>query len=402
MTATDQGKLFEAADFAAIAIGQTATLSRTIGRDSVDAFARLSGDYNPLHMDDGFARGTTFQKRVVHGMLVASYVSTLIGMHLPGPGALWTQQSFRWQAPVFIGDEITVELKVLRKSEGTRMLTLGVEAVNQQGAMILQGEGTVILLSPKRQAEDVPLGERVAFVTGGSRGIGAAISKALAEAGARVAVNYRNDAASAGAVCDAICRAGGNAMAAQADVTDADAVGDAFRSVQAVFGQPVDLLINNAAPAFIPRPFQEMSWEEVQALLDIHVRGAFNCIQAALPGMKERKTGRIINIASAIPANGAGGQWSAFHVAKEALRALTRSLAVEVGPLGIRVNTVSPGMTETESIAAVPERARKLHAMQTPLRRLCQPEDVARAVVFLAGAGGEFLSGMDLPVAGGL
>ena len=96
MAAAVEGRLAGCADFAAIAVGDTAKLTRTVGHDDVELFATLSGDRNPLHMDDEFARGTSFERRVVHGMLVASYVSTLVGMHLPGPGALWTQQSFRW------------------------------------------------------------------------------------------------------------------------------------------------------------------------------------------------------------------------------------------------------------------------------------------------------------------
>ena len=187
----------------------------------------------------------------------------------------------------------------------------------------------------------------------------------------------------------------------QADIADAGAVAEAAERVRREFGRPVDVLINNACPPAPPRPFLELKWDEVQALLDVQVRGAFLCCQAVLPGMLESKSGRIVNIGSVLTTGVPPAQWSAFVMAKSALRALTRSLAAEYGPHGVRVNMVSPGMTETDSISAVPERLRKVQAMQTPLRRLGAVEDVARAVVFLCGEGGEYVTGADIPVCGG-
>ena len=120
----------------------------------MEAFAKLSGDRNPLHMDDSFAARTHFQRRVVHGMLVANYVSALIGMRCPGPGALWSQQNFRWLAPVFIGDRIDLTMKVTHKSEGSRSLTIEVKALNQEGKVVMEGEGTVTALEERQQPEE--------------------------------------------------------------------------------------------------------------------------------------------------------------------------------------------------------------------------------------------------------
>src|ERR1022692_3576673 len=112
------------ADFEKIQLGDEGNFSKVITAEDVEAFAKLSGDRNPLHMDDSFAARTHFQRRVVHGMLIANYVSTLIGMRCPGPGALWSQQNFKWLAPVFIGDRIGLTMKVTHKSEGARSLTI--------------------------------------------------------------------------------------------------------------------------------------------------------------------------------------------------------------------------------------------------------------------------------------
>jgi 3-oxoacyl-[acyl-carrier protein] reductase len=389
-------------DFEKIYVGQKASLRKKVLAEDVEAFAKFSGDYNPLHMDESFARTTPFQKRVAHGMVVASYVSTLVGMELPGPGSLWNQQSFDWRAPVFIGDDLEISVEVTHKSEGTRCLTIEVRAVNQNRITVLEGKGVVMTMEQREKQQEKLLGERVAMVTGASRGIGAAIAKALARAGASVVINHRNSAAQAGRVADEIQAAGGKAAVLQTDVTDSEAVNDAFKKVFELFGKPVDVLVNNASGSINPRPFEETTWEDIQAHLAVQLHGAYSCCKAALPGMLKQKSGRIINIGSIFTWAVPPPNLTSYVLAKAALKALTRSMAAELGPRGIRVNMVSPGMTETELIADMPERLRKVQAMQTPLRRLCTPEDVARTVVFLSSEAGEFFAGADVPVCGGV
>ena len=117
-----------------------------ITAEQVEGFAVISGDHNPLHMNDAFARAAGFRGRVVHGMVTASLVSFLIGMRMPGPGALWLNQELRWLAPVFIGDKIDVELKVMKISPGTRTVKLHVMACNQDGKKVMDGSGLVKVL----------------------------------------------------------------------------------------------------------------------------------------------------------------------------------------------------------------------------------------------------------------
>jgi len=137
-----------------IRAGDEAYLTKTVTGAEIDAFAALSGDYNPLHMDHAFAERAKFPGRVTHGMLTASYVSTLIGMQIPGPGALWTQQLFRWPAPVFVGDTIDIRMKVTHVSAGARIVSLTVEARNQNGSIVMTGEGNVMLLEPQQAGND--------------------------------------------------------------------------------------------------------------------------------------------------------------------------------------------------------------------------------------------------------
>jgi 3-oxoacyl-[acyl-carrier protein] reductase len=393
--------MIQFADFEKVQPGDEAQCYKTITAEDVDDFARLSGDRNPLHMDESFALRTRFQRRVVHGMLLASYVSTLVGMYCPGPGALWSRQNYRWPAPVFIGDRIHLRLRVTHKSVGSRTLTIEVTGVNQDGKVVMEGEGAVTALEELKRTKEVPITERVAFVTGASHGIGAAIASALAQAGASVVVHYQGESAAAEKLCVAIESTGGRAIPMQANITEGESVTAAMRNACEMFDCPVSLLVNNAGNFPEPRPFVQMTWDEVQSMLDGHLRAAFHCCQAVVPGMLEQKSGRIINIGSAFARNIPPANWSSFLMAKSAMQGLTRCLAVELGPQGIRVNMVSPGLVETEAIGGLPERLRKVQAMQTPLRRLASPTEIAAVVCALCSDAGDFITGTEIPVCGG-
>jgi 3-oxoacyl-[acyl-carrier protein] reductase len=389
------------ADFSAMAVGQEASLSKVIEAADVDAFARLSGDFNPLHMEDEFARQTTFRRRVVHGMLIGSFVSTLIGMNLPGPGALWAEQRFQWRAPVFIGDTVNVLLRIVHKSEGTRTISLEVIAKNQHGNIIMEGNGTVKLLEVREKDRETPLAERVVLVTGAAQGVGAAVAAAMAETGAAVVVNYRTSGELARSLCDQVRGAGGRAMAFCADATDADAVNRMLEAAAEEFGRPVDVLVNNAADRLVPREFVRLGWDDVATAFEKQLKAAFTCMHAVIPGMVARRSGVIVNIGSAITWDVPPAQSAGAAMAKAALKAMTRAVAQELGPLGVRVNLVSPGLTETDALAEVPERIRKLQAMQAPLRRLASPQDVAAVVTFLCSNASRHMTGVDVPVCGG-
>jgi 3-oxoacyl-[acyl-carrier protein] reductase len=390
------------ADFSKIKVGDEVQFAKTITAEDVESFAKLSGDRNPLHMDEKFAARTHFQRRVVHGMLVANYVSTLVGMRCPGPGALWSQQNFRWLAPVFIDDKISLTMKVTHKSEGARSVTLEVKALNQDGKVVMEGEGTATALEERVQSSELPANERVAFISAGARGLGAAIATALAKEGVMVVVNYHKSGSAAEELCSSIHANGGRAIPIQADVTNQSAVTSAMAKAAGEYKRPVSILVNNAGSLPEPRPFMQTSWDEMQATFDVHVRGAFHCSQAVIPGMIEQKSGRIINIGSSFLLNTPPVNWTNFLVAKSAMQALTRCLAAELGPHGIRVNMVSPGLVETESIAGLSERLRKVQAMQTPLRRLASASEIAAVVAALCTSAGDFVTGAEIPVSGGL
>jgi len=247
---------------------------------------------------------------------------------------------------------------------------------------------------------------QVVLVTGASRGIGAAIARAFAAEQATVAVNYLRNADAAQQVVAQCRAAGGDAFAVQADVTQPQQVQSLVEQVVAEAGR-IDVLVNNAfrAQAFDPEqrtPFADLSWAEVQAQFDGSVGAAFALCQAVLPHFRRRAQGAIVNIASNLVEQPVV-PYHAYTTAKSALVGFSRNLAAELGPLGVRVNCVAPGLVyPTDSSSGTRAAFREGLMANTPLRRLARPEDVAGPVLFLASAWSGFVTGQVLVVDGGL
>lgn len=240
------------------------------------------------------------------------------------------------------------------------------------------------------------LAGQVALVTGASRGIGRAVALSLGAAGCRVVVNYRRSKTAAEEVCREIRAAGGQALAVQADVAEKAQVEALFAAAEQGFG-PVDILVNNAGIAHFGL-LTELSEAQWQRLLGVNLGGAFFCCQAALRSMVARKRGVIVNVSSMWGLVGASCE-AAYSASKGGLIALTKALAKEVGPSGIRVNCVAPGVIATEMNGNLSGAELAQLAEDTPLGRIGQPEEVAEAVLYLAGA--EFVTGVVLNVNGG-
>jgi 3-oxoacyl-[acyl-carrier protein] reductase len=242
------------------------------------------------------------------------------------------------------------------------------------------------------------LAGKTALVTGGSRGIGAAICRDLAAHGAFVYVNFQSSEESAQGVLDAIRAGGGLGELARADVRDADAVAALFDRIRAERGR-LDLLVNNAGvsrDAFLGL-MSETDW---RAVVETHLTGAFLCCRAALRLMVAERAGAIVNVSSVSARAGLPGQCP-YASAKAGLLALTHTLAQEVSRYGIRVNAVAPGLVETEMAARIPEAQRRKLVESVPLRRLGRPEEIAAAVRFLLSEDASYIQGQTLVVDGG-
>jgi 3-oxoacyl-[acyl-carrier protein] reductase len=236
------------------------------------------------------------------------------------------------------------------------------------------------------------LSGRVALVTGGSRGIGAAIAATLAEAGAAVAVNYRDRATEADAVVAKIRDIGGRAIAAAADVSQATTVAKMVNHVASALG-PIDILVNNAGVAIV-RGIDELTESDFDQTIAVNLKSVFLCTQAVLPAMRARKWGRIVNISSGA-ARGAGAIGVHYNASKAGMEGLTRGYAARLVKEGITVNAVAPSLIETDMM-----RGRSDLASRIPLGRLGQPEEVAQAVLMVLG--NDYMTGQTIMLNGGM
>lgn len=390
-------------------IGYTDRISRTILVEDVDNFAKLSGDYNDLHMNDEFAARTQFEQRVVHGFLQASLLSRLVGMKIPGPGALYLHQSMDFKSPVFIGDTIVAVGVVDAIDQASRVIEISTRISNQHNKEVLTGMARVKLLrmttveaEPEEdtRTEDMNLlSGRTALVTGASRGVGRAIAVTLAKNGAHVFANYNKSVQAVEALKQEIELAGGKCSLAKADVTDIDQVANMTSAVLRETGS-LDLLINNAGPKIQSGSFETWEWRDMQAAYDDIVGPVFNVTQAVLPALKEAK-GAVVNVLSTAALGRTAHTWLPYVTAKSALIGMSKNLAQELGPEGIRVNMVSPSLVETDLTADIPERFRQAVVSTTPLRRLATAQDVAGTVLFLCSHWSSFVSGDNIVVSGG-
>ena len=243
------------------------------------------------------------------------------------------------------------------------------------------------------------LKDKVAIVTGGSRGIGRSVSKALAARGAYVVVNYAGNEAAARETLEAILAAGGKGEIKQFSVADPEAVDAAISDVAKRNGR-LDILVNNAG---ITRDqlLLRVKPEELRDVFDTNVGGSLWCAKSAMRLMMRAKRGRIINLGSVVGESGNPGQ-AVYSASKAALIGLTKTLAREYASRGITVNVVAPGFIETDMTAGLPEEAKQGILAQTPLGRIGSPEEVAAAVVFLASDEAGYVTGQVIRVNGGM
>ncbi|MHB8792964.1 MAG: 3-oxoacyl-[acyl-carrier-protein] reductase [Thermoleophilia bacterium] len=240
---------------------------------------------------------------------------------------------------------------------------------------------------------------QVALVTGAARGIGRAAALALAQAGAAVAINYQHSSEAAEAFAAELSAAGVNSLAVQGDVADSGQVSEMVGKTEAALGG-ISILVNNAG---ITRDglVMRMSDEDFDAVIATSLRGAFLCSKAVARGMMKARRGSIVNVSSVIGRRGNAGQAN-YAAAKAGLIGLTKSLAKELGPRGVRVNAIAPGYVVTDMTSELPEKMKEQIMGNTPLGRLAIPEEVASVIAFLASPAAGYITGAVIPVDGGL
>ena len=243
------------------------------------------------------------------------------------------------------------------------------------------------------------LAGKTALVTGGSRGIGRAVCLELAARGANVALCYAGNREAAEKTAEE-CRAlGARVLAVQGDVASLSDCEAAFQAAEEALG-PVDILVNNAG---ITRDglLLRMKEEDLDRVLEVNLKGVFHCMKLAARGMSRRRWGRIISMSSVVGLHGNAGQVN-YAASKAGVIGMTKSLAKELGGRGVTVNAIAPGFIDTDMTAVLPEEVRGKLLASIPLGRLGRPEDVARTAAFLAGPGGDYITGQVISVDGGM
>lgn len=243
------------------------------------------------------------------------------------------------------------------------------------------------------------LAGKVVLVTGSSRGIGAAAAKQIAEWGARVVINYKNSEAQALELLGRIKEKGGQGIALRADVTRREEVERMARSIRADFG-PVDVVVNNAYFPFQVGPLHELPWEALKEAVELELAALHNCVQVFAPDMIKKKKGKFIVVSTRL-AQQPLPRLGAYAAAKAALETMSNTLAIELGPLGIAVNVVAPGLTLTDASAIMPESFKERVVQTRPLRRHILPEDVAGTIAFLASDHADMMTGSYIALTGG-
>jgi 3-oxoacyl-[acyl-carrier protein] reductase len=249
-------------------------------------------------------------------------------------------------------------------------------------------------------APSFSLHNRVALVTGSSTGLGKAMARALGQAGAKVAINYQNNAERAAATFAEFQAENIQSMLVRGNVTDETEIARMVSEISTGLG-PVDILVLNATPAQPQKPIEEYDWPFYQQMLDFFIKSPFLLTRACLPHMKSQRWGRIINIGSEVVARGVS-PFTAYVAAKGGQNGFNRSLASELAPWGITVNMLAPGWIPVERHENDPEEVKEGYRRLIPMDRWGVPEDMAGATVFLASDASSFITGQNLHINGGM
>lgn len=388
--------------------GTIASLHIDVTESLVESFAQYSSDRNPLHFDDQFAQARGFPGRLAHGMSYGSFLSTLIGMHLPGPGALWLSQAVRFTAPVHVGDRLLMTARVTASDERSRAVHLSVIGENQHGQRVFEAECETLLplahgeqaASTKMESAPRPVdGQQVALLAGASGGLGSAIAKALGAAGFALGLAGRDQRRLSTLATELSADRVPN-VCLELDLCSDASVNQAVSQLETAFGAP-GLVVHSATAMLENASLEAASSTQWTRHFEIQAGGMLRLFHRCSAAMLQRKSGHFIYIGTTAMRSAPPKGLGVYTAAKSAGASIARSIALEYAPRGIRANIVSPHLLATGLNASIGEKARLLAAAQVPARRLALVEEVAAAVAFMASEAACSINGHDLIVDGG-
>ena len=385
-----------------IKIGDKATVVHKITEADIDKFVNLTGDDNKLHVNKEFARRTEFKQPVVHGMLGASFISTLIGTKLPGDGALWFSQTLEFLRPVRIDDTITVIAEVIQKNDKANTIELKTDILNQNKQIVTTGFSKVKVVEFKELVDDsieVEETPKSVLIIGASGGVGRAAAMKLAHCGYNLILHYNSNFGVVEQLKTEIEKLGRKAICCKANLLDLTDIQNLVSFVK----REHQILIGyvNCSTVKLPNiKFQNLEWNNILDHIDINIKSNFLILKEILPLFENKKYGKIVFLTTQsieYPAN----EMLHYITSKGALNAFAKALAFEYASKGIRVNMISPSMIDTDLVADVPQKIKMLTEARTPLKKLCTVDDVANAVSYLISNESDFMTGETLRLNGG-
>jgi len=387
--------------YSKINVGDTATITHTITSDDIKKFVDLSGDDNRLHIDNEFARKTSFKKPVAHGMIGASFISTIIGTKIPGDGALWYAQNLEFLLPIRIGDKLKIIATVLKKIDRQNSIELQTDIYNQHKQKVTSGVAKVKIIEDEIASNDQEVtDEKTILIIGSTGGIGTQTARTLASEGYNLILHYHSNKAQANKLKKELeALTDKRIIVVKADILKDSDVNDMVSELSRYF-KKISGFVNASTLHFGNIKLENMEWSDISSQIDINIRSNLNIVKNITPLMQENKYGKIVFMTTQyteqMPA-----ELIHYIAAKSALNGFAKALAVELAPKGVRVNLVSAGMTNTNLISDIPEKVKLITAARTPLKRLAEPQDVADAISYLISEKSDFLTGETVRVNGG-
>ena len=386
-----------------INLGDTAEIIHVVTQEDIKKFVDLSGDDNRLHVDKEFASKTSFKKPVAHGMIGASFISTIIGTKIPGDGALWYAQNLEFLLPVRVGDTLTIIATVLKKVDRQNSIELQTDIFNQHKQKVTTGIAKVKIIEDEITNENEAeknINEKVALIVGSTGGIGFETAKALAQDNFNLILHYNSNKVKAEQLQAELQNiTDKKIILVRADLLNKNDINNMFLEINRYFDS-ITAFVNASTLHFGNIKIANLEWEDLSSQIDINIKANFSLIKKIIPLMEVNNYGKVVFITTQYTEQ-FPSELIHYITAKSALNGFAKALAVELASKGIRVNLVSPGMTDTELISDIPEKIKLLTSAKTPLKRLALPLDIANAISYLVSEKSDFLTGETIRINGG-
>lgn len=387
-----------------IKIGDIAEIVHKMTDNDISKFVELSGDDNKLHIDKEFAAKTHLKKPVAHGMIGASFISTIIGTKIPGDGALWMSQSLEFLRPVRAGDIIQIRAEVTKKFDRDSVIELTTTIKNQNKEIVTSGIAKVKVVEfDNEPSTNTELGfshkDSYVLIVGATGGIGSQTAIDLAHKGYNIIVHFNSNEKKAKDLQRKIQDIGQKCFTVKSDITQPLEIDELFNQIQRHAHKLVGF-VYCPTPVMAMTSVLELDWEDFQKQNDVNAKGLFFLLKKFSPIFIDQKYGKLVILTTQyidkiVP------KWAHYISAKFALAGLAKTAALELAPFGIRINFISPGVTDTDLVSNMPIKSKMLLEASIPLKRIAKPDDISKAVVYLISEDSDYLVGETIRINGG-